>query len=103
LISLKAFSCSSSHIKGSCSPPLCGFIEGFGQEGVVRNPDLAETCDSPKLSDLLAGLGGQYGTDSLFPLGAEPVLTVGEEKAKVFDRVLANLGLFLRNFLSCLP
>jgi hypothetical protein len=23
--------------------PLCGFIEGFGQEGVVKDPDSTET------------------------------------------------------------
>jgi hypothetical protein len=54
LISLQTFSCSSSHSKGSL---LCGFIEGFGQEGVVRDLDSAETCSSPKLSDLLVSLG----------------------------------------------
>jgi hypothetical protein len=54
--------------------PLCGFIEGLSQERVVRDPDSAETHCSPKLSDLLAGLGGQNGTDGLFSLGAKPEL-----------------------------
>jgi hypothetical protein len=53
-------------------PLLFGFIEGFGQEGVVRDPDSAETCSSPKLSNVLAGLRGWDGTDSLIPLRAEP-------------------------------
>jgi hypothetical protein len=44
---------------------------------------------------LPAGLGGWDGTDSLFPLKAKPVLPLGQVKAKVFDSVLANLGLFL--------
>jgi hypothetical protein len=52
LISLKAFSCSSPllHTKGSCSPPFVA-SEGFAQEGVVRDTDLAEICSSQKLSD----------------------------------------------------
>jgi hypothetical protein len=44
---------------------------------------LAETCGSKKLSDFLEGLGGWNETDSLFPLGAKPVLPLGQVKAKV--------------------
>jgi hypothetical protein len=83
--------------------PLCGFIEGFGQEGVVRDPDPTETCGSPKFSDLLAGLRGQDGTYSLFPLRAELVLPLGQMKAEAFDSILANLGHFPRDFVSCIP
>jgi hypothetical protein len=54
--------------------PLCGFIEGLSQERIVKDPDSAETHDSQKLSDLLVGLEGWHRTDSLFPLGDEPVL-----------------------------
>jgi hypothetical protein len=78
-------------------------IEGFGQEGVVRDPDLAETCGSQKLPDLPVSLRGWDGTDSLFPLGAEPALSLQQVKAEVFDGVLANLGLFPRDIVSCLP
>jgi hypothetical protein len=78
---------------GSVLPTLC-FIEEFGQEGVVRDPDSAETCSSPKLSDLLVGLRGWDRTDSLSPLRAEPALPLGQVKAEVFNSVLANLGLF---------
>jgi hypothetical protein len=74
--------------------PLCELIEGFGQEGAVRYPDLTETCGPPKFSDLPVGLRGWDGTYSLFLLRAEPVLPLGQEKAEVFDSVLANLGLF---------
>jgi hypothetical protein len=73
LISLKAFLVPYPILRVPVLP-LSGFIEGFGQEGVVRDPDLAETCSSQKLSDLPEGLGGWDGTDSLFPLRAEPVL-----------------------------
>jgi hypothetical protein len=83
--------------------PLCGFIQHFDLEGVVRDPDSAETCSSPKLSDLLVGLRGWDRTDSLSPLRAEPALPLGQVKAEVFDSVLANLGLFSRDLLSCLP
>jgi hypothetical protein len=103
LIFLKAFSYSSSHTKPSHSPTLCGCIEGFGQEGVVRGPDLAGTCSSPKLPDLWVGLGACNGADSLFPLGAKLVLPLTQVKVKIFDSVLANLSLFPRNFVSCLP
>jgi hypothetical protein len=68
LISLKAFSCSFPILKVPFFP-LCGFIEGFGQEGVVRDPDLAKTCGSQKLSDLLAGLGGWDGQTASFLSG----------------------------------
>jgi hypothetical protein len=54
--------------------PLCGFIQHFDLEGVVRDPDSAEVCSSQKLSNLLVGLTGWDGTYSLFPLRAEPVL-----------------------------
>jgi hypothetical protein len=57
--------------------PLYGFIKGFGQEGVVRDPDSSETCGSLKLSDLLVGLRDWDGTDSLFPLRAKPALPLG--------------------------
>jgi hypothetical protein len=46
--------------------PLCGFIEEFGQERAVRDPDTAETCSSQKLSDLPAGLKGLDGTACFF-------------------------------------
>jgi hypothetical protein len=58
---------------------------GVGQEGVVRDPDSAETCRSQKLSDLPVGLGGWNGTDSLFPLGVKSVLFLQQVKAKVFE------------------
>jgi hypothetical protein len=67
------------------------------------DPDSVETCSSQNLSNLLAGLRGWDGTDSLFPLRAESALPLGQVKAEVFDSVLANLGLFPREFLSCLP
>jgi hypothetical protein len=70
---------------------------------VVRNPDSTETCSSQKLSDLLAGLRGWNGTDSLFPLRDKPVFPLGQVKAEVFDSVLANLDLLLRDFVSHLP
>jgi hypothetical protein len=82
---------------------LCGFIEGLGQEGVVRYPDSTETYGSQKFSDLSAGLRGWDGINSLFPFRIEPALSLGQVKAKVFDSVLANLGLFPRDFVSCLP
>jgi hypothetical protein len=75
---------------------------GFGQEGVVRDPDLAETCSSQKLPDLPAVLGGWNRTNSLFPLRAKPALSLPQMKAKVFDSVLENLSLFPRDFVSCL-
>jgi hypothetical protein len=81
LISLKAFSCSSSHTKPSQFSPLCGFIEG-----VVRDPDSAETW----------GLGARMEQI------AKPVMLLGQVKAEVFDGVLANLGFFPRNFVSFL-
>jgi hypothetical protein len=101
LISLKAFSYSSR--KGTIGLPffpLCGFIEGFGQEGVVRDPDSAETSHSPKLSELPASLKGWDETGSLFPVMGKPVLPLGQVKAEVFDGLLANLGLFPRDFVS---
>jgi hypothetical protein len=52
---------------------------------------------------LPAGLRGWDGTYSLFPLRAKPVLSLGQMKAKEFNSVLANLGLFPRDFISCLP
>jgi hypothetical protein len=78
-------------------------MEGSGQEKVVRDPDSAETCGSQKLSAWPLGLGGWNGTDRLFPLGAKPLLSLQLVKAKVFDGVLANLRLFSRDFVSCLP
>jgi hypothetical protein len=63
---------------------------------------LAETCSSQKLSDLLEGLGGWNGTDNLFLLRSKPALPLGQVKDEVFDGSLANLGLFSRNFVSCL-
>jgi hypothetical protein len=47
-ISLKAFSSPFPILKAPVLP-LCGFIEWFGHEGVIRDPDLVETCGSPKL------------------------------------------------------
>jgi hypothetical protein len=102
LITLKAFSYFSPILRIPIHP-LCGFIEEFGQEGVVRDPDLVENYGSPKLSDLPVGFGGRNGTDFLFPLRAKPVLSLQQLKAEVFDSVLANLGLFPRDFVSCLP
>jgi hypothetical protein len=83
--------------------PFCSFIEWFGPEGVVRDPDSAETCSSQKLSNLPAGFRGWNGTYSLFLLRAEPALFMAQVKAEVFDSVSANLGLFLRDFVSCFP
>jgi hypothetical protein len=102
LISLKAFLVHFPYQRLPFSP-LCGLIEGFGQEGVVRDPDSTETCGSQKISDLPMGVRGCDGTYSLFPLWAEPALSLGQVKAKVFDSVLANLGLFPRDFVSLIP
>jgi hypothetical protein len=77
-------------------------MQWFGHEGVVRDPDLAETCSVPKLSNLPVGLRGWNGTYSLFPLRVEPALPSGQVKAKIFDSVLSNLGLFPRDFVSYL-
>jgi hypothetical protein len=79
--------------------PLCGFIEEFGQKGVVR----VQIWQKPAVPNLPEGLWGWNGTNTLFPLGAEHVLPLGQVKPKVFDDALANLGLFLRNVVSCLP
>jgi hypothetical protein len=48
-------------------------------------------------------LCGWHRTDSLFPLRAEPLLPLGQVKDEVFNSVLANLGLFPRDFVFCLP
>jgi hypothetical protein len=90
--------------KGSHSPPtLCGFIEQFGQKGIVRDPDSAKTHSSQKLSDLLVGLGVYHGTDKLFPLRDKSVLPLGQVKSEIFHSVFANLGLLPRDFVSCHP
>jgi hypothetical protein len=52
---------------------------------------------------LPAGLRGSDGTESLLPLRDKPALPVGQVKAEVFGSVLSNLGLFPRDFVSCLP
>jgi hypothetical protein len=64
---------------------------------------LAETHGSPKLSDLQVGLGGWNGTDNLLPLRTKAALSLQQVKAKVFDGILVNLGLFPKDFVSCLP
>jgi hypothetical protein len=42
------------------------------------------------------GLRGWDGTYSLFPLRAEPALSLGQVKVKIFDSVLANIKHFQR-------
>jgi hypothetical protein len=74
----------------------------FGQEGVVRYPNSTETCGSQKFSDLSAGLRVWDGNDSMFPFRDKPALSLRWVKTEVFDNVLANLGLFPREFASCL-
>jgi hypothetical protein len=49
------------------------------------------------------GLGGQNGTDGLFPLRAQSMLSLLQVKPKVFDHILENLSFLLENFISCLP
>jgi hypothetical protein len=89
-------------LKVPALPPLW-LHRVVGHEGVVRDLDSAESCISQKLSNLPEGLRGWNETYSLFPLRAKPVLPLGQMKANVFDSVLANLGLFPRDFISCLP
>jgi hypothetical protein len=64
---------------------------------------LAEVCSSQKLSNLPAGIRGWDGTDSLFSFRAKPALPLRQVKTEVFDSVLANMGLFPRDFVSCFP
>jgi hypothetical protein len=64
---------------------------------------LAETCSSPKLSNLPEGVRDWDGTDSLFLIRAEPAFPLGQVKAELFYSLLAILGLFPRDFVSCLP
>jgi hypothetical protein len=78
-------------------------LRGVWSRGSSVGIQIQQKPEDPKNSDLLVGHGGWNGTDSLFPLGAKPMLSLRQVKAKVFDGVLANLGLFLRDFVSCLP
>jgi hypothetical protein len=59
--------------------------------------------EAPKNSDFMAGFVGWNGRDILFSLGGKPALSLRQVKAKVFDNVLPNLGLLLRNVVPCLP
>jgi hypothetical protein len=48
------------------------------------------------------GLGGQNGTDSLFLLRDQSMLSMRQVKPEVSDSILANLGFLLENLISCL-
>jgi hypothetical protein len=67
-ISLKAFILFLSPFQRLPFSLLCGLIEGFGHEGVVRDPGSTETYGSQKFSDLLVGLRGWNGIYGLFPI-----------------------------------
>jgi hypothetical protein len=49
------------------------------------------------------GLGGQNGTDGLFPLRAQSTLSLWQVKPEVFDSILANLHFLSGKLISCLP